>query len=127
VLRDLLTGVELFVDEVDPGTKDALGALDALRSGRASARPAPFDGRVVAGSTPPRSALLPGAIFHPEDAAAPIEKVLLAARARGTSAEDVLDALLRMELSLRKLSRVKASYAYRPEALTPPRAPARST
>jgi hypothetical protein len=126
VLRDLLSGVELFVDEFDPGTKDA---LDALRSGRASARApsAPFDGRVVAGGTPPRSALLPGAIFHPEDAAAPIESVLLAARARGTGAEDVLDALLRMELSLRKLSRVKASYAYRPEALIPPRAPARST
>jgi len=29
----------------------------------------------------------------------------------------VLDALLRMELSLKTLSRVKPAYAYRPEAL----------
>ena len=33
--------------------------------------------------------------------------------------DDVLDALLRMERTFRSLSRVKAAYAYRPEALSP--------
>jgi len=106
VLECLLTGVELFVDDVEAGTRDALLAASA-----------PFDGRVVAAgapaSTPLRVALLPGAVFHPEDAAAPIGKVLEVARTKGLSREQTLDALLRMELSLRSLSRVKASYAYR--------------
>jgi hypothetical protein len=107
VLRDLLSGAELFVDDVDPGTRDALLAAAA-----------PFDGRVVAGGDPSvRSALLPGAVYHPEDAKDPIAKVLEVARARGIGHVATLDALLRMELSLRSLSRVKASYAYRAEAL----------
>ena len=106
VVRDLVSGVELFVDEADPGTRDALDTASA-----------PFDGRVVAFGSPITTALLPGAVFHPEDAAAPITKVLEAARGKGMSAGATLDALLRMELSLRALSRVKASYAYRPEAL----------
>jgi hypothetical protein len=106
VLECRLTGVAFFVDELEPGTRDALEAATA-----------PFDGRVVAGGSPLRVALLPGAVFHPEDAAAPIAKVLAVARTKGLSQEQTLDALLRMELSLRSLSRVKASYAYRPEAL----------
>jgi hypothetical protein len=106
VLRDLMSGAELFVDDVDPGTKDAL-----------SAAAAPFDGRVVAGGERVRSALLPGAVYHPADAKEPIAKVLEAARARKMTRAETLDALLRMELSLRSLSRVKASYAYRAEAL----------
>ncbi len=105
-LRCLLSGVVLFVDDVEPGTRDALAAASA-----------PFDGRVVAGGSPIQCALLPGAVFHPEDAAAPIRKVLDAARAKELARDATLDALLRMELSLRALSRVKASYAYRPEAL----------
>jgi hypothetical protein len=106
VLTDLLSGAELFIDDVDPGTRDALEAAAA-----------PFDGRVVAGGTLVASALLPGAVYHPEDAKEPITKVLEAAHARGIGRADTLDALLRMELSLRSLSRVKASYAYRAEAL----------
>ncbi len=106
-LRDLLSGVELFVDDAEPGTRDALEAATA-----------PFDGRVVAGGSPPCAALLPGAIFHPEDAAEPIAKLLEAARTRGIGHSATLDALLRMERSLYSHSRVKASYAYRPEALT---------
>jgi hypothetical protein len=106
VLHCLLTGVDLFVDDLEPGTRDALAAASA-----------PFDGRVVAAGTPIRCALLPGAVFHPEDAKEPILKVLAAAREKKLSPETTLDALLRMELSLRSLSRVKASYAYRPEAL----------
>jgi hypothetical protein len=110
VLSCLLTGAAFFVDDVEPGTRDALEAATA-----------PFDGRVVAAgpptSSPLRVALLPGAVFHPADAARPIAKVLEVARTKGLSREQTLDALLRMELSLRALSRVKASYAYRTEAL----------
>ena len=110
VLECLLTGVAFMIDDVEPGTRDALLAASA-----------PFDGRVVAAgppaSTPLRIALLPGAVFHPEDAADPIKKVLDVARTKGLTRDQTLDALLRMELSLRSLSRVKASYAYRPEAL----------
>ena len=106
VLHCLITGVDLFVDDLELGTRDALLAADA-----------PFDGRVVAAGSPLRCALLPGAVFHPEDAKEPIAKVLAAAREKKLSPEQTLDALLRMELSLRSLSRVKASYAYRPEAL----------
>ena len=62
-------------------------------------------------------ALLPGAIFHPEGAEEAIAAVVLAARARGIPDGALLDALLRMELSLRTLSRVKPAYAYRAEAL----------
>jgi hypothetical protein len=110
VLTGLLSGAELFVDVVDPGTKDALEAAAA-----------PFDGRVVAGGAPIVSALLPGAVYHPEDAKEPIRRVLEVARARGFGPMETLDALLRMELSLRSLSRVKASYAYRAEALVRPK------
>jgi hypothetical protein len=106
VLRDLLSGTELFVDVMDPGTRDALLAAAA-----------PFDGRVVAGGPPVVTALLPGAVYHPADAKEPIAKVLETARARGLGPGETLDALLAMELSLRSLSRVKASYAYRAEAL----------
>ena len=54
-----------------------------------------------------------------------MDRVLDAARTKGLSTDDVLDALLRMELSLRTLSRVKPAYAYRPEALTPSMSTAR--
>jgi hypothetical protein len=75
-----------------------------------------FDARVVA-SDLAQVALLPGAVFHPRVATAAIAPVLAAARERGLSTEDTLDALLRMERTLRSLSRVKVAYAYRPEAL----------
>jgi hypothetical protein len=106
VLSCLITHVELMIDEMEPGTRDAVDAAAA-----------PFDGRVVASGSPMRVALLPGAVFHPEDAAEPIDRVLQAATARGLTTGQTLDALLKMELSLRSLSRVKASYAYRLEAL----------
>jgi hypothetical protein len=70
------------------------------------------DGRTVV------VALLPGAVFHPPHAASAIVDVLSAARESGLSTHDTLDALLRMERTLRALSRVKAAYAYRPEALS---------
>jgi hypothetical protein len=43
--------------------------------------------------------------------------VLAAARARGLSGAETLDALLRMQRAHRSLSRVKVAYAYRVEAL----------
>jgi hypothetical protein len=58
-------------------------------------------------------------VFHPRHATAAIGPVLAAARASELSTDDVLDALLRMERTLRSLSRVKAAYAYRPDALAP--------
>ena len=79
-----------------------------------------FDARVVASADPWTIALLPGAIFHPRNATACIDPVLVAAHTRGLSTHETLDALLRMERTLRSLSRVKAGFAYRPEALTPP-------
>jgi hypothetical protein len=82
-----------------------------------------IDARVVGGGDPPELALLPGAIFHPSHATSAIESVLEAARASDLATHDVLDALLRMERTLRALSRVKAGYAYRPEALAAPRTP----
>lgn len=76
-----------------------------------------FDGWLVGRSAPLGVALLPGAVFHPPDATPAIERVLEAARARGLGRDDALDALLRMEARLRGHSRVKPSYAYRPESL----------
>jgi hypothetical protein len=64
-------------------------------------------------------ALLPGAVFHPREATSAIPPVLDAARSRSLPTRDTLDALLRMERMLRSLSRVKAAYAYRADALAP--------
>jgi len=105
-LSDVLSGAEFRVHEVDEASRDALASTGAL-----------FDGTVVALASPARLALLPGAIFHPEAAEEAILKVVDAARHRGLHDGALLDALLRMELSLRTLSRVKPSYAYRAEAL----------
>jgi hypothetical protein len=110
VLTDLWSGAEFVLDELDLASQDALLAPSG-----------PFDARIAATLDPARVALLPGAVFHPEDATTPLHKVLDVARERGMSTGDTLDALLRMELSLRTLSRVKPAYAYRPESLTPPR------
>ena len=106
ILRDAWSGAELLVDAADDGSREALHAAAGL-----------FDARVVATSDPVTVAILPGALFHPEDATDAIEAVLAAARGKTLATDDVLDALLRMERSFRSLSRVKAGYAYRPDAL----------
>ena len=106
VLVDMLTGAELLIDELDDASRDSLASSESL-----------FDGTVIALRSPARLALLPGAVFHPEGTEDAIALVIGAARGRGLSNDTLLDALLRMELSLRTLSRVKASYAYRVEAL----------
>jgi hypothetical protein len=106
VLSDLWGGGQFVVDELDPASRDAMDAAAA-----------PFDARLVANASTAIVALLPGAIYHPAGTMEPIATVLAAARERGMQTLAVLDALLRMEQSLRTLSRVKAAYAYRPQAL----------
>jgi hypothetical protein len=106
ILRDAWSGAELVVDAADDGSREALHAAAGL-----------FDARVVATLEPLAVTILPGALFHPEDASDSIEAVLDAARAKSLATDDVLDSLLRMERSFRSLSRVKAGYAYRPDAL----------
>ncbi len=110
---DVWSGAELLLTVVDEASRAELAAA----SGQL------FDARVVADDEPLVVALLPGAIFHPHDATAAIEPVLAAARAQSLTTHETLDALLRMERTLRALSRVKAAYAYRPDALSQ-RAPA---
>jgi hypothetical protein len=107
-LVDVWGGAEFLVDEIDQASYDAIEAATA-----------PFDGHIAARKDPLSIALLPGAIFHPAEAQDALEAVLSAARAQKLETPQVLDALLRMELSLRTLSRVKPAYAYRPEALAP--------
>jgi hypothetical protein len=106
LLEDVWGGAEFVVDLVDAGTADALEAANGV-----------FDARLVGHPDGARVAMLPGALYHPEDATEPIAAVLEAARRSGLSTGEVLDALLRMERSLRSLSRVKAAYAYRAAAL----------
>jgi hypothetical protein len=105
IVVDLWSGAEFVVRAPDDGMKDALDAAAG-----------PVDARIV-GDPSGAAAILPGAVFHPEAAAEPALRVLDEARRRKLEGRDVLDALLRMELMLRSLSRVKAGYAYRAEAL----------
>ena len=118
VLVDVWSGAELTPTQVDDESVAELDASDGQL----------FDARVVGtGSPSPPVApfavtLLPGALFHPRHASTAIEPVLVAARAAAMPTHEVLDALLRMERTLRALSRVKAAYAYRAEALAPPEA-----
>ncbi len=114
-LVDVWSGAELEVTVLDE--LETRAELDASVEGLQL-----FDGRVVGVDGAGFSiALLPGLVFHPREATAPIEAVIRAARERAMNTPDVLDALLRMERTLRSLSRVKAGYAYRPDALQPPR------
>jgi hypothetical protein len=106
VLEDRWSGVEIVVDEADDSSREALHAASGL-----------FDARIVAIDEPLTVAMLPGAVFHAEEATSAIEGVLEAARALGRATDDVLDALLRMDRSFQSLSRVKAAYAYRPQSL----------
>jgi hypothetical protein len=109
VLEDVWSGAELVVSTMDEASRAELDAS----SGQL------FDARVVGVEDPLTVALLPGAVFHSRDATEHVAPVLAAARARGMSTGDTLDALLRMQRALRSLSRVKPGYAYRAEALSP--------
>ncbi|MGH7438852.1 MAG: hypothetical protein ACRENE_24460 [Polyangiaceae bacterium] len=108
LLRDVWSGAELELTEVDDSSRAELDASTGQL----------VDGRVVGAFSARVVAFLPGAVFHPREASDAIESVLVAARAAALATADVLDALLRMERTLRSLARVKAAYAYRPEALS---------
>jgi len=114
LLVDAWSGAELLVTTMDDASRAELDAAAGQL----------FDARVVGADEPYVIALLPGAVFHPRDATAAITPVLAAAHARSMARDDALDALLRMGRMLRSLSRVKAAYAYRPEALSPLAPPA---
>jgi hypothetical protein len=107
-LEDVWSGAELVLTLLDDASRAELDAAAGQL----------VDARVVGADAPLVVALLPGAIFHPRDATTAIEAVLAAARARSLPTHDTLDALLRMERTLRALSRVKVAYAYRSEALS---------
>lgn len=116
-LVDLWSGAELIVRHLDEAQAVTLEHAEG-----------PMDARVVAGpvneGAPDEVAslyVLPGALHHGSDALEPLVKVIAAARARAMATDDVLDALLRMELVFRSSSRVKAAFAYRVESL--PRVP----
>lgn len=106
LLVDLWSGAELLVHHVDPAQTlsfdHAEGAIDA---------------RVASSPNGARLYVLPGAYHHAADALDPALEVLRAAKKRGLSTQEVLDALLRMDLVLRASSRVKAAFAYRIESL----------
>lgn len=109
LLVDTWSGAELLVDTMDEASRAELDASAGQL----------FDARVVGSGNPFVVALLPGAVFHPLEAIAAIPPVLAGARQRGLAGGDTLDALLRMQRTLRSLSRVKAAYAYRVDALSP--------
>lgn len=109
VLVDVWSGAELLLTTADEASREEIAAAAGQL----------FDARVAGADDPFTVALLPGAVFHARDASEAIPAVLAAARVRGMSTGDTLDALLRMERTLRSLSRVKAAYAYRAEALAP--------
>lgn len=107
LLVDVWSGAELLVRHLDETQRltfeHAEGAMDA---------------RVTRGTAGADLFVLPGAYHHPADALEPAITVLVAARDRGMTTEQALDALLRMELVLRTSSRVKAAFAYRVESLS---------
>ncbi len=105
VLEDVWSGAQLVVSTVDEASRAELDASAGQL----------FDAR----DEPLTVALLPGAVFHSRDATEHVAPVLAAARSRGMSTGETLDALLRMQRALRSLSRVKPAYAYRAEALSP--------
>jgi hypothetical protein len=108
-LVDVWCGVEFTPTLVDELSQAELSAANGQF----------FDGRVVGSDNPFLIALLPGSLFHPTEASDAITNVLAAARTVSLPTHDTLDALLRMERTLRSLSRVKPAYAYRADALTP--------
>ena len=110
-LVDLWSGAELLVRHLDEAQAVTLQHAEG-----------PIDARVVAGPGAEGESdalfLLPGALHHAPDAMDPLLRVLTAARQRDLQGEEVLDALLRMELVFRSSSRVKAAFAYRVESLS---------
>ncbi len=106
LLVDEWSGAEFVAQPASPGLRDALERAASL-----------IDGRVVGVPRTGEIVLLAGAVFHAADALEPMRALLPEARSREMKTHDALDALLRMDHALRALSRVKAAFAYRKEAL----------
>jgi hypothetical protein len=105
-LVDVWSGAELLVRHLDDTQALTLEHADGA-----------MDARVTAGPNGTDLFLLPGAYHHPADALEPAIDVLVAARERGMTTQQALDALMRMELVLRSSSRVKTAFAYRASSL----------
>jgi hypothetical protein len=101
---DVWRGAEFLAVPSTSGLRDALERASSL-----------VDARIV--GVHATISMLGGAVFHAADALEPIQALLPEARKRGLSTHEFLDALLRMDHALRSLSRVKAAFAYRKEAL----------
>lgn len=109
-LVDAWSGAEFRIEA-------AQGLHDALEQAQGF-----FDGRVAGGWGEGRAflGLLPGAVFHAEEATGAIGDLVELARARGLERGTFLDALLRMDHTFRGHSRVKPAFAYRKELLPGP-------
>lgn len=107
LLVDLWSGAELCVRHLDDAQSLALDHAEG-----------PIDARVVVAGDPPALYILPGAYHHAADALDPATAVLGGARDRGMQTTEALDALMRMDLVFRSSSRVKASFAYKVDALS---------
>jgi len=106
---DAWSGAEFAIDAPEPGLADAVASAAGY-----------FDGRVVACGGEKSTieiVLMPGAVFHAEEANGAIDALVPLARTRKLRTGDFLDALLRMDHALRSLSRVRVAFAYRAEAL----------
>jgi len=107
VAFDLVSGASFVLLPRDDMARNLAADLD---------RDAPlFEARIVAAAD--GCACLPGVIFHPPDASALIDQIVVAGRQRGMGRDALCDALLRMQNAFSRLSRVKIGYAYRVEAL----------
>lgn len=74
-----------------------------------------FDGRLLVLDR--RIVLMPGLIFHPAEAHAPLEQLLVRAREARIPRGDLLDGLLRMRMRLDRFTSMRARHIYRWEAL----------
>jgi hypothetical protein len=108
VALDLWSRAAFVLHDTDTLVRGFLDSGSAADAPLFHARVAPLNGACV---------VLPGVLFHPPDARAAVEAVLVAARERELATDDALDAVLKMEHTFRTLSRIKLAYAYRPEML----------
>ena len=110
IARDLWSGAEFVMLPSDDVGRELAAA------GRRADSPL-CQARLLA--TPDGCAVLPGTVFHPLEARPHLDATLSEARVRQLETDAVLDAVLKMEHTWHTLSRVKAGYAYRVEALPP--------
>lgn len=105
-LRDRLRGASFVLLPRDEIARSPLAIDDEAVA---------FVGRVVAAQD--GCTVLPGFVFLPSEALPHLPALLAEANARGMAREALADAMLRMDHALATMSRVKAAYAFRVEAL----------